>query len=311
MKPKIVNWYPPDNMKKKIFFAGASGTIGRNFFHRQKDKYTLLGPRRRELELTKKSDVDCYFKNKKFDILINGASIGGSRKDLGNEQYYFDCNLRVFENLFSHVSGQTKFIQLGSGAEYARPFQQKNITEDQLGKRVPSDIYGLSKLKISQNIKSSSFKKAVSLHIFGLYAPYEDYQMRFISNAIVRALSKLPIIINNDIKFDYVFIDDFIRILDTFIHHDAEYSNYNIGTGRSLFLTEIAEEIKKILGNQVEIIVKSKTLNYEYTCSNERLSSFLGSQFQFTPLRTGLQKMIHYYSTNINNLNIDWIKTPV
>ena len=134
--------------------------------------------------------------------------------------------------------------------------------------------------------------------------------MRFISHAIVRTLSDLPIIINQDVKFEYLYIKDCLKIIEVFIRKPAEFSNYNLGTGQPIQLTEIAELIKTTLGTKNEIIVKTPGLGNEYTCSNDRLMRFLGKDFYFTPLEASIRELAGWYDKNFYHLNQDWIKNP-
>lgn len=298
-------------MKKKVLFTGGGGFVGSAMRHVELKDFHLEFATRTDLELTNQNAVDDFLLKKNYNILINSANVGGTRKDPLEDVEVLNQNLKAFLNLHKHRNEFATFIQLGSGAEYGRPLLHKNIKEEAFGKIIPSDSYGLSKYLASNLIIQDSSFNGVVLRIFGLFGPNEDYQVRFISNAIVRALCDYPIIIKQNIKFDYVDIDDFIRILQIFMQKKCSYRDYNIGTGYPLYLSEIAEIVRQLVNPNLEIIIEKKVVDYEYTCNAERLNLFLGNQFRFTSIENSIKKLIHYYEEKINTLNIDWILNPI
>lgn len=295
-------------MKKKIFLTGGSGVLGQNCLNCLSNQYEILSPTRKELELSNASSVASYMKSSRWYAIIHAANVGGTRVSPKPDSDYFYENLKTFYNVFDQRKLAKKFIQLGSGAEYGRPLSYPKITEEQLGKKIPCDGYGFSKLICAQLLKQLSPKEAVNLNIFSLCAPGENYKIRFISNAITRALCGLPIVIKQDIKFNYLFIEDFIKILVQFIEKDASFSHYNLGSPNYLFLSEIAEIIRDILGTNTTIEVEKPAPDYEYTCSIERLKEFLGPNFFFTPFKESIEKMITFYHSQIEKHKLSYIE---
>ena len=57
----------------------------------------------------------------------------------------------------------------------------------------------------------------MNLRLFGVYGEFEDYSRRFISNNICRVLSGLPISMNRDMKFDYIYMNDLCFIIEKVI----------------------------------------------------------------------------------------------
>lgn len=295
----------------KLFLSGGGGFLGKHFIEQCHQDFTIVAPLRAELELTNTDQVDKYFAKHSFDYLIHSANIGGTRKSQLLDYQCLNANLKAFTNVFKQKDQIKRLIQLGSGAEYARPLAHGLITEEELLQKIPQDEYGFAKLICSQMIKSQTSEKAVSLHLFAIFGAYEDYQMRFISNAIVRTLFDLPITINQDVVFDYLYVKDCIRIIKEFVLNSAPFSDYNIGSGIPIKLTEIAEVVKKVLNSSNDIIVKQKGMGQEYSCNIERLKSFLPSDFQFTPLAKAIEELSQWYIANMNSLNKDWILAPV
>ena len=60
---------------------------------------------------------------------------------------------------------------------------------------------------MEREIENCQFNNVFNLRLFGVYGKYERYDLRPVSNNILRALSGLPIKIYQDMKLDYLFID--------------------------------------------------------------------------------------------------------
>src|SRR3989344_3661828 len=256
--------------KKTIFITGAGGFIGRNLTEQFSKKYKLLTPGHRELDLLNEKAVDNFFKKNNIDVVINCAVIGGSRKE-EHVDSSLSGNLRIFFNLLRNKDKFKKMIHLGSGAEYDKIKPIVKVKESDLGKTIPKDEYGFFKYICSKYIEKE--KNIVCIRIFGLFGRYEDYRYRFISNALVNNISGLPITMNQNVFFDYVYIDDFVKIIDHFINHKVKHRFYNSGTGNKIDILTIAKKINLISAKKSKIIVKNKGLNNEYTCDSRRLKS--------------------------------------
>jgi len=281
---------------KKIAVFGANGFIGKNVVESLSNKYFLLTPTRNEVDLTQEAKVDRFFKSNRVDIVINCAVVGGSRK----EEYQtnmLDENLRMFFNLARNKKYFGKLIHLGSGAEYDKGKTLKKVNENDFDKAVPKDGYGFYKYICSKYIENA--ENIVNLRIFGLFGKYEDYRFRFISNAICRNIFGMPILINQDVYFDYLYIDDFVKILEYFIKNNTKQKFYNIGTGKPVNLSKIANIINKISLFKSDIIIKTKGLGNEYTCDNSLLIKEVG-QVKLTSLIESIQDLLSWYKDNKN-----------
>ena len=95
---------------------------------------------------------------------------------------------------------------------------------------MPRDAYGFSKYICAKYIERS--EKIVNLRLFGVFGAYEDYTVRFISNACCRALKGLPIVLRQDVTFDYLYVKDLAKITRWFIENNARHKAYNVCTGR-------------------------------------------------------------------------------
>ena len=144
--------------------------------------------------------------------------------------------------------------------------------------------------------------------IFGLYGKYEDYRFKFISNAIVKNLLKMSIVINQNVVFSYLFLEDFLHIVERFIKNPPKQKCLNIVPTETIDLVTIANIINEIGEFKSEIIVKNEGLNNEYSASNKNLLKELGDAFKFTTYKQGIEKLYNYYKENLNSLDLETVK---
>lgn len=286
-------------MKKKVFISGASGYIGNHLAQYLRKFYTVVAPTHKELDLLNTILVERYLQKIRPYTVIHCAVVGGSRSEEQVDNS-LELTLRMFYNLERCTKYYTKFIHLGSGAEYDKSRAIKQIKESEYGEFIPSDVYGLSKYVIGQYIEKSS-DKFVNLRLFGIFGFGEDYRLRFISNMLVRKVLHKPLIIRQNAVFDYVYIKDFPKIVKYFIEHTGKYRSYNIGTGNRLTLLEIAKKINRMTASHEKITVLKKGFNRDYTCDNTRLMKELRN-FQFTPFDVTLRELYHQYISNKTSL---------
>lgn len=206
----------------------------------------------------------------------------------------------MFFNLAKNEKYFNKLIYLGSGAEYGKDKPLVKIKESDFGKNIPKDEYGLYKYLCSKYVESSN--KYINLRLFGVYGKHEDYRFRFISNAICRNIYNMPITINQNVFFDYVYINDFLNILEYFIKHRPKHSSYNIGKGVQVDLVTLANIINKVADKKSDIIISKRGLNNEYTCNNNRLKSEMAN-LMFTNDNIAIKELYSWYRRNTKNIN--------
>ena len=134
-----------------------------------------------------------------------------------------------------------------------------------------------------------------------MFGKYEDYDFKFISNAIVKNLLKLPIVINQNVKFDYMYINDCVKIVEKFIANAPKHNIYNLTTGSKIDLVTIAKKINSISDFKSEVIVKNPGLGIEYSGSNSRLQKEI--DFRFTPFDNALKELFKYYSSVLSDID--------
>ena len=118
----------------------------------------------------------------------------------------------------------------------------------------------------------------------------------------------MPITINQNVVFDYLYIDDFLRIIEHIIENDCTYKEFNITPTESIDLVRIAELINSCGRYQSEIIVKNPGMNYQYTGDNSRLLANMGTDYRFTSYQEGIERLYQYYEANKSQLDLEVIR---
>ena len=288
---------------KRLLLTGSSGFIGRNlkeYWQNRKD-VVLFSPSHSELNLLNEKNVKSYFCLNNIDVVIHTANVNSTRNKDVSYAEQLDGNLRMFFNLVSCNSFFKKMYYFGSGAEYDKDNYIPSMTESYFGKNIPKDAYGFSKYIMAQACFGQ--ENIYDLRLFGVYGPYEEYERRFISNAICRALKGLPITITQNVYFDYLWVGDLCKIMDWMIDNRPQKKHYNVCTGIRVDLLSLAEEVRENLRVNSPIIISKQGLKPEYTGDNVLLKKDCIGDFIFKSYKECIPLLITYYKSIVDYVN--------
>ena len=284
---------------KRILITGANGFIGKNLSEYLENRYQVFKPTHQELDLLDETSVKNYLTEKKVEIILHCANVGGGRNTVHRKGVLTE-NLRMFFNLARNEGIFEKMIFLGSGAEYDMRHYKPKMQEKYFDTYTPLDDYGFSKYVCAKYIENS--KNIINLRLFGVFGKYENPYFKFISNTIVKNILKLPIVINQNVYFDYLFVDDLVKIIEIFMNKKTKYKTYNVVTGKTIDLLTISKLINDYSDFKSKIKVLHQGLNHEYSAKNRRLEEEIGN-FRFTPTRNSIKSLYNWYQKNIRGIN--------
>lgn len=279
---------------KKILLLGSTGFIGHNMLDMFQNKYNLICPTHRELDVLDEIAIKDHLKHGNYDIILNCLDLHEMNG------LYFENKLRMFNNLARCSDYYDKMIYFGTGAEYARDLPIESISENEFDRKIPVDTYGCCMHQISKIAMQS--KNIYNLRLFGIFGKYEIWQHRFISNAICKAMYGYPITIRQNLYFDYLYINDLCRIVDWFIENRPQYHDYNAVSGRRYSLKELADLVIQESHKELPVFIAKDGIGKEYSASNERLCNEL-QDFKTMNIQESIRQLTDWYESRKESID--------
>jgi UDP-glucose 4-epimerase len=283
----------------RVMITGGSGFIGRNLTEYLARDHEVLAPSHAELDLADADALDDWFARHEVDAVVHGAVRPGHRNAPDPSRQLW-TNIRMFFGLMRNADRFDRLVFLSSGAVYdiARP--NDRVREDQLGASLPSDEHGLSKYAIAQYLEQlhrSAAHDVVELRLFGVFGRYEDYAIRFVSNAICKTLFDLPITLNQNRTFSYLYIDDLGPVVERFLTGGHAEAAYNVAPDWTNDLYDLAVAVRARSGKDVPIVVREPGSGLPYCADNARLRREV-PDVRFTAMDEAIDALYDWYSAN-------------
>lgn len=279
----------------KVLITGGSGFVGKNVKEslEKAGGYTICAPSSTELDCLDVTAVTRCLESGNYDYVLHFAAYGDAVKKDRDHTKILEYNLRMYHNFAINADKFGRMIYTGSGAEYGKNRPITNVREEEKGAYVPVDPYGLFKYTVDELTAHSH--NIYNLRLFGIFGKHEDWKTKFISNCCCKSIFGLPLSIRQNCRFDYIWIDDFCRMLEQFMKlKHPRYHTYNAVNGKSIELKELAELVGRISGHGSQIFICREGYANDYTADNGRMMRELQG-FQYTKTETAVQELYHYY----------------
>lgn len=291
----------------KLLVTGGSGFIGRNLREGLAVDHAVVAPGHSDLDLLDEGAVCAFLREGQFDAVIHAATWNATRVSAKDTSLTLDRNLRMFFNLLRERKSFGRFIHFGSGAEYSREHWHAGMQEDEAGRHIPSDDYGLSKLVASRC--GESLPGVTNLRLFGVFGPHEDWRIRFISSNACRGLFEQPIRIRQDRRFDFLHVDDVVAAVKGVLRSEAWEGTYNLCRGRGERLGVIAAMVLRALGKDLPVVISEPGEGPEYSGNNRR---FLERMPAWRPsdLEAGVARQVAWLRERVDLLDPVLLETP-
>lgn len=221
-----------------------------------------------------------------------------------NPRETFDTNLYGTLNVLESAlkAGVKKVIFSSSASVYG--LNSSILYEDLMPS--PESPYAITKVGMEQLLKiffKSYGLDTCSLRIFNPYGKYHKIEnFAAIPNFIVSALKNKPLVIQGSgtQTRDFIYVDDVSRAFDLAMGAPTRGEVFNIASGKSVSILELANTIKELTNSKSEIQTVEKRQGdvKESFASTTKAKMVLGFEAK-QDLRTGLTKTIDYYKSCI------------
>lgn len=288
----------------RILLTGGSGFVGRNLSEHLSREHEVFAPGHSELDLADDHAVDAWFRTHAVDAVVHGAVRPGHRAAQDPSRQLWN-NLRMFFNIVRNGERFGTLVFLSSGAVYDVRRSLVRVPEGRLDASVPEDEHGLSKYAIARFLDAAGRQftpRTIELRLFGVFGRHEDYGIRYISNAICRALCDLPITLRQDRRFSYLFIDDLLPVVDWALTAQPAHVAYNVSPDWTDSLEALGTLISSRLGSRVPVLVGTEGKGKEYSADNSRLRKELPA-LKFTPTEAAIDRLISWYGARLSEIN--------
>ena len=252
-----------------VMLTGGSGFIGRNILPILRERFHVIAPDRNALPLKDAQEVRAYLRNHQFDAVVHCANPNSVKNPLDQCEHAVEDSLRLFLNLYSARDCYGKLLYIGSGAEYDKSKDISFAREEDFGRSVPKDGYGLAKYTMNELAQHAG--NVYDLCVFACYGP-GDHASKFITHCIHCCLRKEAVTIRQDCWFDYLHVEDLGHAVAWFVENKPAHTMYNMSSGRRVLLSQIAAEVCRQMGNTQPIQILQPGFNLEYTADNSRFA---------------------------------------
>ena len=305
---------------EKIFVPGGNGFLGRRIVKLFKEKnidFVSLSLRDgidfRDYKQTKE-----LFEKENFDAVINCAAfVGGIQYGYEKPAELFYNNILMSTNLMevSRLTDVERFINPISNCSYparlTKDFKEEEWWDGPLHESVL--VYGFVR-KASWVQSWAYYKqygfKTINLILPNMYGPGDHFDesrshalgaliMKFVE---AKRKNQPEVVVWGTGKpiREWLYVDDGAEILTKSLEIKPTIAPINVGVGKGISISELAELIKEVVGYKGEIILdKSKPDGALYkTMDNTKLKKI----FKWEPptsLREGIKKTVEWYITNM------------
>ncbi len=188
-----------NNTHPVILISGSSGMVGRNLIeHPESNKYNILTPTSKELDLLDYSAVRCYFQNMKPDIIIHAAGrVGGIQANMAHPVDFLVQNWDMGRNLLiaARESGVKNLLNLGSSCMYPRdaenPLKETMVLKGEL--ESTNEGYALAKVSVArlaqylcQEDGTLQYKTLIPCNLYGRWDKFDPSHSHLVPAIIVK-----------------------------------------------------------------------------------------------------------------------------
>jgi GDP-L-fucose synthase len=258
----------------KIYVAGHRGLVGSALTRRIKSHtpHTLVSKSRSELNLFDSHAVSAFIGLEKPDaIIIAAAKVGGIGANAAYPVEFLAENLRIELNILeaAHEHGIERVVFLGSSCIYPKLAHQP-ITEDSLltgPLETTNEPYAIAKIagiRLTQAFSSQYGRDWISLLPTNIYGPGDrfDPELSHVLPALIQkfhhakeqGLREVELWGTGEPRREFLYSEDLADACIFLLENYHSPEPINVGVGKDISISELAQKIKQVVGFDGEII---------------------------------------------------------
>ncbi|MEJ5307645.1 MAG: GDP-mannose 4,6-dehydratase [candidate division WOR-3 bacterium] len=256
---------------KKVLITGAEGFVASYLYEVLKDKYIVEGTyfvdkfleyTSYKLDLTDKKRVLEFFEKNEYDYIFHLAGQSSTKVSLNDPYLTYFVNINSTLNIIESLRvnrRKTKFLFVSTSDVYGIP---EYLPIDEKHPLNPQNPYSISK-KICEEMIKSYDKFGLDYVIIRAFnhigvGQNENFFIPSLIKKIIESNDGIVKVGNLDLKRDFTDVRDMVYAYS--LAMDLEKGVYNICSGKSFLLRDIAEYIVKISGKKIHFQVDDSLL---------------------------------------------------
>lgn len=262
---------------KRLTITGGSGFLGRVLVARLKAEgaVKIFVPRSKDYDLRNREDVASLYADANPQILIHLAGtvggIGANRRNPG--AFFYDnmaMGLHVIE-VARQYGRLEKLVLVGTTCAYPK-LAQTPFREEDLWNGYPEETnapYGIAKkalLVMLQGYREQYGVNGIYLIPANLYGPGDNFDLetshvipaliRKFVEALEAGSSSVEVWGTGNVSREFLYVEDAAEgIVRASMHYDKK-DPVNLGTGSEIFIRDLVEEIRTLVGYHGEVVWK-------------------------------------------------------
>ncbi len=299
----------------KIYIAGHKGLVGSAIMRQLvNENFTnIIFRPHADLDLLNQKEVENFFKEEKPEyVFLAAALVGGIEANNNRRAEFIYGNLQIQCNVInsSYLNNVKKLCFLGSSCIYPKlapqPMKEEYLLDGKLEET--NEPYAISKIagiKMCESYNRQFGTNYISVMPTNLYGPNDNFDLSssHVLPALIRKFieakeSNSPTVKiwgSGKPKREFLFVDDMAEATVFLMQNYNSSEIINIGSGKDISISELAELLKELTGFNGEIIYdSSKPDGTPRKLLDVTKINKLGWTAE-TSLKEGIKKTIEWY----------------
>lgn len=258
----------------KIYVAGHTGFVGSRIVERlKKEGYDNLVLRtHEELDLTDAAATYRFFEDEKPEyVFVAAAKVGGVYINSVEPADFGRINVRIAVNVIdaAYRAGVKKLLYMGSSCIYPKfaeqPIKESSLLTGELEKT--NEAYALAKIfgvKLCEFYNIQYGTDFISCMPGNAYGPGDHFgkESSHVVSAFIRKFYEAKQNGEDEVVMwgtgtpvrEFIYIDDVASAAVFLMNHYSGNETVNVGTGKEVTISELADIVAKIVGYQGKIV---------------------------------------------------------